>query len=48
MPSGEVDEAFALLGIDRNNPYVHQGYQVLHACVSSIYGIVNVLKNWNA
>ena len=48
LPSSQVDEAFALVGVDQDAPYVYQGYQLLHACVSSIYGIVEVLKNWDA
>ncbi|WP_372999762.1 hypothetical protein [Lutispora sp.] len=47
LPGSDVDEAFKLISINQDIPYVHQGYQLLHSCVSSIYGIVNVLKNWN-
>lgn len=47
LPSSD-DEAFSLIGVDQSQPYVHQGHQLLHACVSSIYGIADVIKNWNA
>jgi hypothetical protein len=47
LPSSQVDEAFALVGVDQAAPYVHQGHQLLYACVSSIYGIVEVLKHWD-
>jgi hypothetical protein len=47
LPSSQVDEAFALVGVDQAAPYVHQGHQLLNACVSSIYGIVEVLKHWD-
>jgi hypothetical protein len=47
LPTSQIDEAFALVGIDQTAPYVHQGYQLLNACVSSIYGIVEVLRHWN-
>lgn len=47
LPSSQVDEAFALVGVDQSAPYVHQGHQLLRACVLSIYGIVEVLKNWD-
>ena len=47
LPSSEVDEAFSLVGIDQTAPFIHQGHQLLHACVSSIYGIAEVLGNWD-
>lgn len=47
LPSSDIDEALALVKIDKTEPYVHQGLQLLGECVSSIYDIVNVLKHWN-
>ncbi|MCP4257568.1 MAG: hypothetical protein GY774_08600 [Planctomycetes bacterium] len=47
LPSTEIDEAFALIGIDQELPYVHQGYQLLSECVSSIYGISEILRDWD-
>ncbi len=36
LPSSELDEALALLNVDRSLPTIFQGYQLLHACVSSV------------
>lgn len=47
LPGHEIDDAFDLLKIDRSQPIVFQGYQLLHSCVSSLYGIVEVLKVWD-
>jgi hypothetical protein len=47
LPSSDLDDALALLEIDKNQPTIIQGYQLLSACVSSIYGIVGVLQNWD-
>lgn len=47
LPGNDVLAAFELLKIDRNLPTVIQGYQLLDSCVSSLYGVVEVLKNWN-
>jgi hypothetical protein len=47
LPGSQVDEAFALVGVDRTAPHVHQGHQLLHACVSSIYQIIKVLRHWD-
>jgi len=44
LPSSEIDESFALVGVDQSLPYVQQGYQLLRACVDSIYGIAEVLR----
>ena len=46
LPSGEIDNAFELIGIDKSQPYVHQGFYMLNAVVSSIYGIAEGLKRW--
>jgi hypothetical protein len=47
LPSSDLDEALALLEIDKNQPTIIQGYQLLSTCVSSIYGIVGVLQRWD-
>lgn len=47
LPSSEIDEAFNLIGVDKDIPYIHQGYQLLDSCVSSLFNIVEVIKNWN-
>lgn len=47
LPSSELDEALALLHLDRGLPTVFQGYQLLYASVSSIFQVVEVLQGWN-
>ncbi len=47
LPKSTIDDTFSLLNIDRSNPMVFQAYQMLSSCVSSIYGIIKVLENWN-
>ncbi len=46
LPSKEIEEALGLVRVTRNSPYVFQGHQLLHACVSSIYHIIEVIKKW--
>jgi len=46
LPSKEFDEATKLLQIDAKLPWVHQGRQLLEACVTSIHKIINVLGSW--
>jgi len=47
LPSSELDETMALLKVDRSLPTIFQGYQLLHACVSSIFEVVEVLQGWH-
>jgi hypothetical protein len=47
LPSSDLDDALALLKVDTSLPTIFQGYQLLHACVSSIYGMVEVLQKWD-
>ena len=47
LPSRKVDEALALLKVDDTLPIISQGYQLLYACVSSIYGVADVLRRWD-
>ena len=46
LPSSKIDDAFKLMNVDRNIPFVFQGYQILRSCVSSIFGVADVLKRW--
>jgi hypothetical protein len=39
-----IDEAFALARVDRTQPFVFQGYWLLHSCLSSLYSILESLK----
>jgi len=45
LPSDKIDEAIALVGINTDEPFITQGKQLMHACVSSLYEIANVLKD---
>ena len=47
LPGKEIQESFALLHINRSLPTVIQGYQLIHSCVSSLYGIIDVLRKWD-
>ncbi len=44
LASRDIDEAFALARVDRAEPFVFQGYRLLHSCVSALYSILKVLK----
>jgi hypothetical protein len=45
LPSQESNEALDLVRVDQSAPYVIQGYQLLHACVNTIYSIYDVIKS---
>ena len=47
LASREAGEALSLVRVDQSVPYVTQGYQLLHSCVSSIYGICQVIEGWS-
>lgn len=47
LPGAEIDEALKLVGVDQSLPHVHQGHQLLEACVSSIRGVADVLSRWD-
>lgn len=47
LPSSEIEKAFDLVKIDRNLPYVIQGYQMLFACVNNLHIILSIIDNWN-
>lgn len=46
LPSSQIDEAFDLIKVDRSAPFVHQGHQLLHEVVNSLYGVIEGLKRW--
>jgi len=46
LPSSIIEEAFTLIEIDREAPYVYQGFQMLHHVVSSLFGIAEGLEKW--
>jgi hypothetical protein len=43
LAGSDVDDAFALAHVDRTQPFVFQGYRLLHSCVSSLYSILEGL-----
>jgi hypothetical protein len=48
LPSREVDDALDKVGIDKAAPYVFQGYQLMRACVDTIYITIKILDAWKA
>ena len=47
LPSDKTLDAIKLVGLDEAVPFVHQGYQLLDAAVSSLYRICSVIeKEW--
>jgi len=48
LPSSDVDDALERVGIDKAVPYVFQGYQLMHACVDTIYSTIKILNAWKA
>lgn len=46
LPSSEVDDTLEKIGVDKTVPYVFQGYQLMHACVDTIYTIIKILDAW--
>lgn len=48
LSSGELDEALEKVGVDKAAPYVVQGYQLMRACVGTIYAIIKIVDAWKA
>jgi len=46
LPAADVVNALGLAGIDPDAPQVHQGWQLLNACVSGLYAILAELRSW--
>ncbi len=46
LPSSEIENSFKLIQIDRSQPAVTQGYQMLLACVDNLHVILSILKDW--
>jgi hypothetical protein len=46
LPSSDVEAAFALAHVNRSAPFVIQGYQLLRACVSSLYSVAEMLERF--
>ncbi len=47
LPSSEIEASFQLIEIDRNSPFVHQGYQMIHACVNNLHLILSIIEQWD-
>lgn len=45
LPPADVNEALQLIGVDEASPFVVQGYQLLHAAVTTIQQIGDVLES---
>jgi len=48
LGGNSVVEALSLVGVETSLPPVMQGYQLMHACVSSLYRMAEALKSNNA
>jgi hypothetical protein len=46
LPSSDIDESMELAKVDKSQPPVIQGFQLLHSCVSSVWTIIDVLREW--
>jgi hypothetical protein len=44
LAGSDIDEAFSMARVDREQPFVFQGYRLLHSCVSALYSVLEVLK----
>lgn len=47
LPTATIDEAFDLLKVDRTKPLIFQAHHILYSCVTSIYTIVEILREWD-
>ncbi len=47
LPSSEIENSFKLIEIDRNQPSVIQGYQMIFACVDNLHVILSIIRKWN-
>lgn len=45
LPKSDYKTQFQLLGILEENPFVWQGYEMLHSCVSAIYKVAEIIEN---
>lgn len=40
----DIDEAFSMTRVDRTEPFVFQGYRLLHSCVSALWAILEAFR----
>jgi hypothetical protein len=43
LAGSNIDDAFSMVCVDRSQPIVFQGFQLLDSCVSSLWAILEVL-----
>ena len=46
LPSRAADDTLAQLGVNAEDPFVLQGFHILHQCVGTLFGIIGVLERW--
>lgn len=46
LPGSDIEDAYKLIGIDRESPYVLQGYQMLYSCVDNLHKILWIIEKW--
>jgi hypothetical protein len=46
LPSEDIEKVFISLKIDKDKPFIQQGFHMIEGVVSSIYLIIRVLKDW--
>ena len=47
LPSSDIEKSFALINIDRNLPYVIQGFQMIFECVDNLHVILRIINKWS-
>lgn len=47
LPGSDIDDALQLARVDPGSPFVIQGLQLIHWCVTSIWSVIDVLQNWD-
>ena len=44
LPSSEINKSFDLIEIDRNSPFINQGFQLLYTCVDHLHLILRLIE----
>lgn len=44
LPGSDIDEALQLVRVDSSLPFIHQGYQMLHAYASFLFTVGNIFE----
>jgi hypothetical protein len=48
LAGGDIDQALTLADVDGSLPFVQQGQQLLHSCVSALHKVLDVLQHWGS